>query len=156
MKLKTLCDHLDREHIRYTVISHSPAFTAQEIAATSHISGREIAKTVIVRFGERLAMVVLPASARIDLALLADALGADHVALVAESEFPRIFPECETGAMPPFGNLYGLDVFVAEELTADDYIAFNAGTHTELLQLRYRDYERLAHPQVLACIHASA
>jgi Ala-tRNA(Pro) deacylase len=149
MVLKSLCDYLDREQIRYTVISHSPAFTAQEIAACSHISGRELAKTVVVRLDEKLAMAVLPASCRVDLELLGELTGAVRVGLAAESEFRHCFPGCETGAMPPFGNLFHLPVFVAGELTEDEYIAFNAGTHTELIQMRYLDFERLVQPHVL-------
>jgi Ala-tRNA(Pro) deacylase len=149
MVLKALCDYLDRERIRYTVISHSPAFTAQEIAAASHISGREIAKTVILRIDGELAMAVLPANYRIDLEHLADAAGAARAELVPETDFRERFPECETGAMPPFGILYGVEVFVADELAEDEFIAFNAGTHTELIQMHYRDFERLVHPRVL-------
>ena len=150
MVLKALCDYLDRERIRYTVISHSPAFTAQEIAAASHISGREIAKTVILQIDGELTMAVLPASHRIDLEHLAEAAGAVRAELVPETEFRERFAGCETGAMPPFGNLYGLPVYVSDELTEDEFIAFNAGTHTELIQMRYRDFERLASPRVLA------
>ncbi|HLP08855.1 MAG TPA: YbaK/EbsC family protein [Opitutaceae bacterium] len=149
MVLKTLCDYLDREQIRYTVISHSPAFTAQEIAAASHISGRELAKTVVVRADGELVMAVLPASYRIDVETMSDHLGAARVEIAHESEFHNRFPGCETGAMPPFGNLYGLPVFVARELTEDEYIAFNAGSHTELVQMRYEDFDRLVRPRVL-------
>ncbi|MBK8475109.1 MAG: YbaK/EbsC family protein [Opitutaceae bacterium] len=149
MVLKALCDYLDRECIRYTVISHSPAFTAQEIAAVSHISGRELAKTVIVRIDGELAMAVLPASYRVDVELLGELSGAVRIEMAHEDDFRAVFPGCETGAMPPFGNLFDLPVHVADELTQDEYIAFNAGSHTELIQMRYRDFERLVHPRVL-------
>ncbi|MFT3831682.1 MAG: YbaK/EbsC family protein [Opitutaceae bacterium] len=149
MVLKTLCDYLDREQIRYTVISHSPAFTAQEIAAASHISGRELAKTVVVRADGELLMAVLPASYRIDVETMGDHLGANRVEIAHEDEFHNRFPGCETGAMPPFGNLYGLPVCVARELTEDEYIAFNAGSHTELVQMRYDDFDRLVRPRIL-------
>ena len=149
MVLKALCDYLDREQIRYTVISHSPAFTAQEIAASSHISGREIAKTVILRIDDELAMAVLPASRHIDVELLGELAGATRIEMVHEADFRTRFPGCETGAMPPFGNLYSLPVFVADELANDDFIAFNAGSHTELIQMHYRDFERLVQPRVL-------
>lgn len=149
MVLKALCDYLDRECIRYTVISHSPAFTAQEIAAASHISGRELAKTVIVRIDGELAMAVLPASYRVDVELLGELSGAVRIEMAHEDDFRAVFPGCETGAMPPFGNLFDLPVHVADELTQDEYIAFNAGSHTELIQMRYRDFERLVHPRVL-------
>lgn len=149
MVLKALCEYLDREQIRYTVISHSPAFTAQEIAAASHVSGRELAKTVVVRADGELLMAVLPASSRIDLETLSDLLGTSRVELAHEIEFHNRFPGCETGAMPPFGNLYDLPVCMARELSEDEYIAFNAGSHTELVQLRYEDFERLVRPRIL-------
>ena len=149
MVLKALCDYLDREQIRYTVISHSPAFTSQEIAAASHISGREIAKSVIVRLDGELAMAVLPASRHVDIELLGELAGATRIEMAHETDFHDCFPGCETGAMPPFGNLYGMPVYVAGELTEDDFIAFNAGSHTELIQMHYRDFERLVQPRVL-------
>ena len=149
MILKALCDYLDRESIRYTVISHSPAFTAQEIAAASHISGRELAKTVIVRIDGELAMAVLPASYRVDIELLGELSGAVRIEMAHENDFRDVFQGCETGAMPPFGNLFDMPVHVADDLANDEYIAFNAGSHTELIQMRYADFERLVHPRVL-------
>ena len=149
MVLKALCDYLDREQIRYTVISHSPAFTAQEIAAAAHISGREIAKTVIVRIDGELAMAVLPASLHVDVEVLGELSCAVRIEMAHESDFRDCFPGCETGAMPPFGNLYDLPVYVARELTEDDFIAFNAGSHPELIQMHYRDFERLVKPRIL-------
>ena len=149
MVLKTLCDHLDREQIRYTVISHSPAFTAQEIAAASHISGRNLAKTVMVHIDGELAMAVLPANLHVDVGVLGELSGAVHIEMAHEADFRDCFPGCETGAMPPFGNLYGMPVYVAGELTEDDFIAFNAGSHTELIQMHYHDFERLARPHIL-------
>jgi Ala-tRNA(Pro) deacylase len=155
MILKALCEYLDRERIRYTIISHSPAFTAQEIAAASHVSGRELAKTVILLLDGELAMAVLPASFRVDLEMLGELTGADRVELAAEADFRARFPGCETGAMPPFGNLFDLPVHVADELADDEFIAFNAGSHTELIQMRYRDFERLVQPRVLGFAHAA-
>ncbi len=140
---------LDNNHIRYVTIEHSPAFTAQEIAASAHIPGQEMAKTVIVRIGDRLAMVVLPASRRVSIEDLRRVTGTDDVRLAHEYEFERNFPDCEPGAMPPFGNLYGMDVFVDPLLTHDDRIAFNAGSHTELISMRYADFEALVQPKVL-------
>ena len=148
MVLKNLCDYLDREQIRYTVISHSPAFTAQEIAAASHISGRNLAKTVMVYIDGELAMAVLPASLHVDVEVLGELAGAVHIEMAHEADFRDCFPGCETGAMPPFGNLFGLPVYVARELTDDEFIAFNAGSHTELIQMHYHDFERLVQPRV--------
>jgi Ala-tRNA(Pro) deacylase len=145
-----LKEFLDKEHVKYVSIDHSPAFTAQEIAAAAHIPGKELAKTVIVKVDGKLAMFVLPASEQVRLANLRETLGAQKVELADEDEFKKAFPDCETGAMPPFGNLYGMDVFVSQALREDDEIAFNAGSHSELIRLTYADYERLVHPTPLA------
>jgi Ala-tRNA(Pro) deacylase len=145
---RKLVEFLDGHHIKYTTITHSTAYTAQEIAAMVHIKGQELAKTVIVRINDHLAMAVLPAPYQIDLPLLKAAAGATSVMLAAETEFREKFPECETGAMPPFGNLYGMPVFVEEGLTRDKEITFNAGTHNELIRLSYEDFARLVEPGV--------
>jgi Ala-tRNA(Pro) deacylase len=149
MSLRKLRNFLDERQVKYVTITHSPAFTAAEIAAAAHIPGKEMAKTVMVRVDGEMAMVVLPASMKVDFNRLLDATGAQEVELAHESEFRDLFPECDLGAMPPFGNLFGLRTFVAEELTEDDEIAFNAGSMTELIRLAYRDYERLVGPRVL-------
>ena len=145
-----LKEFLDKEHVKYVSIDHSPAFTAQEIAAEAHVPGKELAKTVIVKIDGELAMVVVPASEHVLLANLREALGARTVELANEDEFKKAFPDCETGAMPPFGNLYGMKVFVSQALREDEEIAFNAGSHSELIRLTYADYERLVHPTPLA------
>jgi Ala-tRNA(Pro) deacylase len=129
-------------------VSHSPAFTAQQIAASAHIPGKELAKTVIVKLDGKMAMAVLPASEQIDFDRLKEATGADSVELAGENEFKGLFPNCEVGAMPPFGNLYDMDVLVESHLKDDEEIAFNAGSHTELVRLPYQDYEQLVHPRV--------
>jgi len=146
-KLKTF---LDKEGIKYVIITHSRAYTAQEAAASAHIPGREVAKTVMVKLDGRMAMAVLPASYHIDLEHLADAAGAKKASLASEHEFAALFPDCDTGAMPPFGNLYGMDVYVAQSLAEDDEIAFAGGTHTELVRMAYGDFERLVKPRVMA------
>jgi Ala-tRNA(Pro) deacylase len=146
----TLKQYLDDQQVRYVTVHHSPAFTAQEIAASAHISGYELAKTVVLKVDGKMAMAVVPAPQHVDLAHLEDLIAAKKVELASEAEFKQRFPECELGAMPPFGNLYEMDVYVAERLSDDEYIAFNAGTHTELIRMRYRDFERLVNPKVLA------
>jgi Ala-tRNA(Pro) deacylase len=148
MPARQLSEFLDNEGVKYITIRHSPAFTAQEIAASAHVPGKEMAKTVMVQLDDRIAMAVVPASSRLDLGRLRDAAGADKVALSGERDFEARFPDCELGAMPPFGNLYGMDVFVADSLAEDEEIAFNAGSHTELVRLAYDDFARLAHPKV--------
>ena len=149
MPARKLMEFLDRYHTKYVSISHSPAYTAQEIAATAHIPGQELAKTVIVKLDGEIAMAVLPASSRLDLGLLKAASGAGQVELASEAEFKNLFPDCEIGAMPPFGNLYGLPVYVAQKLTDGREIAFNAGTHSELIRMAYSDFERLVQPAVV-------
>lgn len=139
---------LDEEDVKYVTIRHSPAFTAQEIAASAHVPGQELAKTVIVSLDGELAMVVLPATDQVDLERLQNVSGSDRVELASEGEFEDRFPDCETGAMPPFGNLYDMDVYVAEHLAEDDEIAFNAGTHTELIRMSFDDFRRLVAPTV--------
>jgi Ala-tRNA(Pro) deacylase len=148
MPARALQTFLDRHQVKYVTIRHSPAFTAQEIAASAHIPGKQLAKTVIVKLDGQLAMAVLPASDTVDVERLKAAAGARTVALASEPDFQDRFPECEVGAMPPFGNLYGLDVWVAARLAEDEEIAFNAGDHTELMRMAYRDFDRLVHPQV--------
>lgn len=148
MPAKKLKEYLDRHHIKYTSIKHSPAYTAQEVAARSHISGKEMAKTVMVKVDNEMAMAVLPASFKIDFEALMNVTGSAMVDLASEEEFKFIFPDCEIGAMPPFGNLYDLDVYVSEKLAEDEEICFNAGTHSELIRMHYDDFERLVRPRV--------
>lgn len=149
MPAKKLKEFLDSNRVKYVTISHSPAFTAQEIAASAHIPGRELAKTVMAKADGKMVMAVVPASYQVILDLLREAAGAEHVVLAEEREFRDRFAECEVGAMPPFGNLYGMEVFVSESLAEDEEIAFNAGSHTELIKLAYRDFERLVQPKVV-------
>ena len=152
-KVKTF---LDANRVKYVTISHSKAYTAQGIAAIAHISGKELAKSVIVKLDGALAMAVLPASFQVDLAVLRRAVGVREAELANEHEFKQHFPDCETGAMPPFGNLYGIPVYVDETLTEDLEIAFNAGSHYELIRLAYEDFDRLVHPEVLSFSSAHA
>lgn len=149
MPLEKLRQFLDDNDIKYVSIRHSPAFTAQEVAASGHIPGRELAKTVIVKLDGDLAMVAVPASEQVHLERLKEVAGARHAEIAEEAEFEDRFPGCELGAMPPFGNLFDMDVYVSETLTADEEIAFSAGSHSELLRLAYRDFERLVEPTVI-------
>lgn len=149
MPVRKLKEYLDRHQIRYVTISHSPAYTAQEIAASAHIPGHELAKTVMIKLDDEMAMAVLPASCHVDLDHLRAASGAHFVELAGEDDFEQRFPECELGAMPPFGNLYGMEVFVAEDLADNEAITFNAGSHTELIRMMYADFENLVNPIVV-------
>jgi len=150
MPLNKVKAFLDAHGSKYVVISHSKAYTAQGIAAISHISGRKLAKSVMIKLDGDLAMAVLPASYQVDLEALRAATGVLTAELASEREFKQFFPDCETGAMPPFGNLYGIPVYVDETLAEDREIAFNAGSHYELIKMSYRDYERLVKPEVMA------
>lgn len=149
MPVKKLKAFLDEAKIKYVTISHSMAFTSQDIAASAHVSGNEFAKTVMIKIDGAMAMVILPAAYHIDFDTLRKIFGTKFVTLASESEFKDRFPDCEVGAMPPFGNLYDMEVYVAEALTQNKEIAFNAGSHTELIRLSYDDYERLVKPRIL-------
>jgi Ala-tRNA(Pro) deacylase len=150
MPVKMLKQFLDASNVKYTCILHSPAYTAQEIAASAHIRGHQLAKVVIIKIDGVMAMGVLPADTKVVLQDLRDLTGHENIQFATEEEFKSRFPECEPGAMPPFGNLYSMDVYVAESLAENDQIVFNAGTHMEVIQLAYADFERLAHPKVLS------
>lgn len=149
MVTTSLKDYLDEHRVGYEVISHVPAFTAQCIADLTHTPGRELAKAVMVRLDGILTMAVLPAMYRVGVSALKKATKAKEVVVATEDEFYGRFPDCETGAMPPFGNLYGLDVFADESLTRDRYITFNAGNHREVIRMKWDDYVSLVHPKVV-------
>ena len=149
MPVAKLREFLDANQVRYTTITHSAAFTAQGIAALTHIPGKELAKTVIVNVDGTLAMAVLPASLHVDLDLMKQVTGAQSVTIAHERDFQNCFPGCELGAMPPFGNLYDLPVYVDESLAKDKDIAFNAGSHYELIRMTYADFARLVKPVVV-------
>ncbi|GIV62623.1 MAG: deacylase [Rhodothermaceae bacterium] len=146
MPVQKLKQYLDEQGVRYETLRHVPAYTAQEVAAATHVPGKEMAKTVMIKVDGRMAMAVLPATFQVDLGLLREALGAGTVELATEEEFRDLFPDCEPGAMPPFGNLYGLDVFMAATLAEDEEIVFNAGTHTEAIKMAFPDFVRLVKP----------
>ena len=149
MPSKKLKQFLDKNKIKYVTITHSEAFTAQHVAAYSHIPGKEMAKTVVVKLDDKLAMAVLPASYQIDFGLLKKASGAKKASLVPEADFRDQVPDCELGAMPPFGNLYDMDVYSTESLAEDEEISFNAGSHTELVRMSYKDFEKLVKPKAI-------
>ena len=149
MPLSKLETYLRNQDVSFNKIVHHKTYTAQRTAADTHISGKEIAKTVIVKIDSQLCMVVLPGDMQIDLGLLKEATYAKSLRLATEIEFKDQFENCEVGAMPPFGNLYNMPVFVAEALKKDVFIAFNAGTHSLLVQMKYADFERLVNPIII-------
>jgi Ala-tRNA(Pro) deacylase len=148
MPLSKLRKFLDSQHITYLVISHSLAYTAQGIAALTHVSGKKLAKTVIVKIDGILAMAAVPASLHVDLDRLRSLTGAQTVEIASEQEFKDAFPDCETGAMPPFGNLYDMAVYADASLAENEEITFSAGTHRELVRMHWDDMVRLVNPMV--------
>lgn len=148
MPVLKLKEFLDSSKIKYVSITHSSAYTAMEIAALAHVPGKDLAKTVMIKINGHMAMVVLPATHMIKMDLLKKAVGSDNVRLATEQEFKDKFADCEVGAMPPFGNLYNMEVYASDSLKDDEEIAFNAGSHTELIKLSYKDFEKLVNPKI--------
>src|SRR6058998_3208286 len=142
---KRLIDCLNENKVRYEVLHHPEAVTAQRIAQAEHVKGRHHAKVVMIKSGEQHLMAVLPADHQIDLKKLEKAVG-KPVLLETEKEFKSLFPECAIGAMPPFGNLYGVPTYVDKSLAQENYIVFEAGTHTDAIKLSYLDYEKIVNP----------
>ena len=149
MPVKRLREYLDSHGVRYVVLSHSPAYTAQEIARAAHVPGQEMTKTVMVRLDGELVMIAMPAPAKVRFDLLREASGCEQVELAREKDFAGLFPGCELGAMPPFGNLYEVPVIVDDALALDEEICFNAGTHTELIRMSYADFDALVKPTMM-------
>ena len=148
MPTNQIIEYLDSNNVHYTVIEHPLAYTAQEIAASAHVSGEQLAKTVMVKIDDHMAMVVLPATERVNFERLKKFTNTSKVALANEQDFTDLFPDCKPGAMPPFGNLYGMQVIAADSLAEEMEIAFCAGSHTELIRLPFKDFERLVQPQI--------
>lgn len=149
MILARLKKYLDENKVPYVTISHAPAYTAEEIAHLVHVPGKDVAKTVMINIHGKTAMAVLPSSDTINFKILSMELKGADVYLEDEDEFRKDFPDCEVGAMPPFGNLYAMDVYVSKRLAEDEQIVFNAGTHQDMVKLRYQDFARLVQPRVL-------
>ena len=147
-------DYLEQENVSFEVHEHLPAYTAQEIAAQEHVSGYMLAKTVLMRADDRYVLCVLPASMKLDMDKVAQAIKADQVFLADETDLAKLFPDVEVGAEPPFGNLYDLPTLVDDCLAQEDEIVFQAGTHRQAIRMRFEDYRRLAEPQVSdICMH---
>ncbi|MBI1912276.1 MAG: YbaK/EbsC family protein [Deltaproteobacteria bacterium] len=146
--LKRLEDYLRENHADYKEIIHPEAYTAQEVAAAMHVHGKELAKSVMVKADGKYVMTVLPANWQVDFRKLREVLHQERIELAKEDEFRMLFPDCETGAEPPFGNLYNVETLVDKSLAEDENIFFNAGTHYEAVEMKYKDYEKLAKPRV--------
>ena len=150
--LRRLKELFDDAKVSYEVYNHPLAYTAQEIAARQHFSGKEMAKVVMLEVDDRLMMGVIPGSQKINLNTVKASLGAKQVRLATEDEFISRFPECEVGAMPPFGHLFGVPVLVDPALEKDDVIYFNAGNHVQTVRLSYKDFARLVKPQIASLV----
>ena len=148
MPVRPVTDYLENHNVNYHSYNHPPAVTAQEIAQSAHISGNLLAKTVIVNGDGNLAMAVLPANQKINPQKLQQIMGAKQLRIAGEYEFRDRFPHCETGGMPPLGDLYGMKVYMERGLLNDDWIAFNAGTHTEVIKMDTGVFRRLVQPVV--------
>jgi Ala-tRNA(Pro) deacylase len=144
-RLKTF---LEVNRVPYSALPHETAYTAQDVAATTHVNGGELAKSVVLNVDGGFVLAVLPAPDHVDLRRFGELVGAKAVTLATEQEFQGLFQGCELGAMPPFGNLFGLPVYVEERLGRDRSIVFSAGTHSEAVRMDYADFARLVHPKV--------
>ena len=148
MPTKKLMDYLDQNNVKYVIINHSSAYTASEIAASAHVKGQELAKTVMVKIDGEMNQIVLPAKYKVNFDLLKKHTGSKEIELAGEDEFTELFPDCLTGAMPPFGNIYGMNTYLDKTLTFDEEIAFNAGNHSQLIRLNFKDYLKLVKPDI--------
>lgn len=141
-------EHLNNRHIPFEILHHRPAFTANRIAQVLHVKGKEMAKTVLLRTDHGHVLAVLPATHRVDLDRLGQDLGEEHVAMAPEEDMDQLFPDCERGAIPPFGSLYQLRTVVDESLLRDEAIVFEAQNHEEAIRMKYCDYEAMEHPRM--------
>jgi Ala-tRNA(Pro) deacylase len=145
---KRLKDYLEKNRVPYELGYHTMVYTAQEIAAAQHVPGKEMAKVVMVKADGKMVMLVLPASYQVEMKKLKVTLQCKKVGMTKEKEFEELFPDCEIGATPPFGNLYNLEVWVDQILAEDEFIVFQAGSHVETMKMKYSDYARLVNPKV--------
>ena len=148
MPANRLFKFLDEKEIKYVILKHSPAYTAQGVAASAHISGREMIKTVMVKLDGKMAMAILPASENVNFSKLKKIANAEEADLASEAEFQDLFPNCEVGTMPPFGNLYDIPVYSDVHLAEDEEVAFSAGSHGQVVRMAYVDFERLVQPEI--------
>jgi Ala-tRNA(Pro) deacylase len=146
--LKKLKDYLEKNQVRYEVGYHERVYTSQEIAAAMHVPGKELTKVIMVKADGKMVMLVLPASYRVETKKLKKVFQCKRLGIAKEKDFEEHFPDCEIGAMPPFGNLYNLEVWVDQVLAEDEFIVFQAGSHVETLRIKYSDYARLVSPKV--------
>jgi Ala-tRNA(Pro) deacylase len=139
---------MQENSLPYEVITHPQAFTAQQVAHAIHESGKVLAKTVILEVDDKNVMCVVPAHHKVKISWVKDLLSAKHIRLTEESKMETLFPDCEIGAMPPIGPLYGMQVIISTELSTQPEIIFNAGTHRHCVKMHYADFEKAVNPMV--------
>lgn len=149
MPSQKLQEYLNQNQVKYTSIAHPIAYSTREISHLCHVPEHQLAKTVMLNVGHKMVMVVLPARYILDFDMLKKSLHENEVSLASESDFNKVFADCELGAMPPFGNLYNIDVYVEKSLANNREIVFNAGTHTEVIKLQYSDFVKLVNPKII-------
>ncbi len=146
---KEIMSYLDQQNIPYETVEHPLAYTAMEIAGSHHIPGKQMVKSVIVKGDNKFIMCLLPAIYYIDLFKLQGILQMKHLEIASEEDIVKLFPEYEKGAEPPFGHLYNIPVYADTSLEEDEYIVFNAGTHTDMIRMKWQDYKKIAHPHLV-------
>ena len=149
MPIQRLKRFLDKNQVEYRVIAHPVSYTSQDTVKAAHESGKEFAKTVMLKVDGRMVMAVLPSNHKVNLEHFKQVMNAKSVKLATEEEFKNLFVDCEIGAMPPFGELYDMDVVIANSLAENDMISFNAGTHREMIKMSYKDFDRLVNPRAI-------
>jgi len=149
MRGEKIRDFLDRNNVNYEAFSHPITYSAQMTAHKAHIHGKDFAKPIIVKIMGKMMMIVVTANQKINLRLLKNLYNTEEVELAKESEFINIFPDCEPGAMPPFGPLYGMEEIISSELSKDKEIVFNAGTHSDLIRMKFNDFQKIVNPKII-------
>ena len=149
-------EFLDNQAAEYEILHHRPVFTAQQMAAEEHVSGMNVAKPVVVKVDGEPFMCVLPACCKVDLDLLKRQMNAKQVELADEADMAKLFPDCELGAEPPFGDLYGLKTLMDSTLETDEFIVFQGGTHQEAINMKLAEFKRLAQPQIVSFSYHSS
>lgn len=146
---RKLKEYLDENKVPYKVATHQEVYTAQEVAASLHVPGKELVKVVIIKTKDKYIMAVLPADHKVNIDKMRALLNDPEARLATEGEFKNLFPDCDVGAMPPFGNLYNIGVYVDKSLAEDEDIVFQAGSHVETIKMKYADFDRLVRPEAV-------
>ena len=143
-------DYLENKHVHFVIRSHKPSFDSQHLAAREHVSGMDVAKPVIVKADGKFYMCVLSACCKVDMELLREQIGAEEIRLANEYELAHLFPDCQLGAEPPFGNMYDMPTLMDQALSPDDYIVFQADRHDMAIEMQMKDYHKIVKPKILS------